>query len=105
MGERSVHSRNLITTVEDSHSESSALAEEHVAPTKGSRYYFGGFYDRAAGHGEITGSGPGFEKAMAAFEERQRQLGKVGRWIKKNEYWKKNDGTRYDVPFYINYWI
>ena len=86
----------------DTHTAEVLEAEEHVAPVSGNRRYFGGFYDRAAPHGEITGSGPNFEKALAAFEERMRQRGLPGVWRNGQH---KNHGTVRDVPYYINNWI
>ena len=77
-------------------------AEELVSPVSGNRRYFNGFYDRAARHGKITGSGPNFDAAMAAFEERMKQRGLPGVW-RNGQY--PNNGTQRDVPFYINNWI
>ena len=44
-----------------------------------------GFYDRAASHGPVTGSGPGFAAALRKFAARQVALSQVGtwRWMRK----------------------
>lgn len=86
----------------DRHAAELLEAEEHVSPVSGNRRYFSGFYDRAAKHGAITGSGPNFEAAMSAFEERMRQRGLPGIW-RNGQY--PNNGTQRDVPYYINEWI
>ena len=55
-----------------------------------------GLWDRMAQHGPITGSGPNFDKAMAAFKQRQAEAGKVGTWRRAPASWKKNHGTFID---------
>ena len=65
------------------------------------RFIMSGLYDRAAKAGPITGWGPNFDRDMAKFTERQRQLGKTGRWRKAPATWKKDDGTRQDSEWYI----
>lgn len=39
-----------------------------------------GLWDRGASHGEITGSGPGFEDAMRKFRARQERASQIGSW-------------------------
>ena len=60
-----------------------------------------GFIDRYQKAGPITGSGPGFEKAMAKFKHRVDTDSRVGRWRKSPAKWKKNDGTRIDPEWVI----
>lgn len=55
-----------------------------------------GLWDRMATDGPITGSGPGFERAMRLFRNRQKQLGLPGRWRKGPSKFKKNNGTYID---------
>lgn len=55
-----------------------------------------GLWDRGASHGEITGSGPGFDEAMRKFRKRQEEAGKVGRWRHEKSAEKINDGTYID---------
>jgi hypothetical protein len=81
-------------------------AEEQAYPVSGNRRFYSGFYDRAAGHGKPTGSGPGFEAALAKFEERQRQNGLPGLWgCPNNLRWNVSKGNRRDTRFYIMEWI
>lgn len=58
-----------------------------------------GFFDRAAQNGPVTGSGPGFEKAMRKFLRRQDRASRVGKWRcvdsrRKNP--PRSDGTFID---------
>ena len=78
-------------------------AEEELYPTRGDRRFYSGFYDRAAQHGEIRGSGPGFEAAMSAFRERERQRGLPGVW--RSAHWNQNHGTQRDIDYAIMEWI
>lgn len=81
-------------------------ADEAAYPVSGNRRFFGGFYDRAAGHGKPTGSGPMFEKALATFNERQRQNGLPGVWtVSNNLRWNKGKGNRRDTRYYVMEWI
>ena len=83
-----------------------AEVEEILEPTTGKRRFYAGFYDRAATHGTITGSGPNFDKAMAAFNERQRQRGMTGKWRhKETTTYKKDNGTLIDSDFEIKEWL
>ena len=88
----------------DRHAKELAEAGEVVSPVSGNRRFYSGFYDRAAGHGPITGSGPGFEAALAEFKERQRQNGLPGVW-RNSTSWKVNKGTRRDIDYAVMEWI
>lgn len=56
-----------------------------------------GFWDRKQPWGgPVTGSGPNFQKALAAFEKRQRRQGEVGKWRCAPAKWKKNSGSYID---------
>ena len=79
-------------------------AEEQIYPVRGGRRFYSGFYDRAAGHGPITGSGPNFERALSVFKERQKQMGLPGIW-RNNTTQKVNKGTRRDIDYAIMEWI
>ena len=63
-----------------------------------------GFFDNAAEHGPITGEGPGFNRAMERFAQRQTRRSTVGRWRKAPAKWKKDDGTFIDPEYYIVDW-
>ena len=63
-----------------------------------------GFFDRAAQCGPITGSGPGFERALKKFQRRQERLSKIGKWRcvdarSKNQ--PKSEGTYIDLDWDI----
>jgi len=65
-----------------------------------------GLWDNAAKAGPITGSGPGFERAMSMFTARQDRLARRGKWRKAPAKWKTNDGTHIDPEWYIiNYGV
>ena len=66
-----------------------------------SRYIMMGLYDTAAEHGPITGSGPGFDRAMRLFKERQSKYRKVGKWRAVDASWTVDDGTYIDPDWYI----
>ena len=78
-------------------------ADEQLYPVSGNRRYYSGFYDRAAGHGAITGSGPGYDEAMSKFRERQKQWGLPGVW--RTGHNRVNKGTQRDVCAYVMEWI
>jgi len=81
-------------------------AEEAIYPVSGNRRFYSGFYDRAAGHGKPTGSGPGFAAALSKFNERQRQNGLPGKWTCSNNLrYNVGKGTRRDTRFYVMEWI
>lgn len=65
------------------------------------RYTHDGFFDKLAKHGEISGSGPGWESAASAFRHRTRRLQLRGVWRKAPASWKTNDGTYIDPDYYI----
>ena len=65
------------------------------------RFIMDGFFDRAQRPGPITGSGPGYAKAMSQFYGRQRELSKVGVWRKAPAIWKKDDGTYIDPEWIL----
>lgn len=77
-------------------------AEEQLYPVRGDRRFYSGFYDRGAGHGPITGSGPGFATAMSAFEERERQRGLPGVWRNSD---RPSHGTQRDIDYAVMEWI
>ena len=77
--------------------------EEEIYPTAGNRRFYSGFYDRAAKHGTIHGSGPNFERAVERFQERQRQAGLPGIW--RSAHWNNNHGTRRDIDYAIMEWV
>ena len=76
--------------------------EEEIYPTSGNRRFYSGFYDRAAKHGIIHGSGPGFDKALSAFREREYQRGLPGVW-RNSEH--KAKGRQRDIDYAIMEWI
>ncbi len=65
------------------------------------RYIMSGMYDCTEPHGPITGSGPGFARAISLFIDRQERLSKRGIWRKAPANWKTNDGTFIDPEWYI----
>ena len=65
------------------------------------RYIMLGMYDTQAKHGPITGSGPGFDEAMAKFKRRQKEYKKVGTWRAVDAQWTHNDGSFIDPDWYI----
>lgn len=68
------------------------------------RYSYCGLYDNSATHGEITGSGAGFDEAMHKFAKRQENERTTGIWRKAPSKWKKDKGTRIDPEWcIINY--
>ena len=69
-----------------------------------SRYIMSGMYDCAAKHGPITGSGPGFDRAMRLFKARQDKVSRVGKWRKAPAKWKHNDGNHIDPEWYLVNW-
>lgn len=60
-------------------------------------------YYRPQRHGPITGSGPGFDKAMRQFERRQRELKRVGKWRYRRSY-TRDHGRYIDVDYYLTDW-
>ena len=60
-----------------------------------------GFWDNMQAPGEITGSGPNFERDMARFKKRQEAYSKVGTWRAVSASWTKNDGPHIDPDWYI----
>lgn len=66
-----------------------------------SRRIMMGMFDRSAQHGTISGSGPGFERAMRKFERRQRAASKNGVWRCAPAKWKSADGTYVDPDWFL----
>lgn len=60
-----------------------------------------GLVDRAALPGPITGSGPGFARAMRLFKARQERASRPGQWRKAPCTWKKRDGDFIDPEWCI----
>ena len=60
-----------------------------------------GFFDNAALHGEITGSGPNFQQAKDSFLSRQKSMAEVGTWRMGPCKWKVNQGRHIDPDYYI----
>ena len=55
-----------------------------------------GFFNELAQDGPVTGSGPGFDRAMRRFKRRQEAKKRVGKWRQAPAAWKKDDGTYID---------
>ncbi len=60
-----------------------------------------GMWDRAAEHGEVTGSGPGFAEAQRKFKERQAKIKEVGKYRKSDN---PEQGTFIDPDWYVVDW-
>jgi hypothetical protein len=65
------------------------------------RFIMNGFFDRAQVAGPVTGSGPGYEQAIAKFEARQKGLASIGKWRKAPAKWKQNRGKFIDPEWVI----
>ena len=81
--------------------------EGQLYPVAGSRrYFYSGFYDRTQNHGTITGSGPGFERAIERFQERQKRLGEIGVWRSgDNGRMNVSRGETRDIDYDIVEWM
>ncbi len=76
--------------------------EEHVAPVRGNRRQHSGFYDTAqSAPSEPTSFHP---ELIEAYHKRQAERGKVGIWNKRNESWKRNNGSQRDAVHFIINW-
>lgn len=62
------------------------------------------FYRAGTRHGEITGTGPGFDDAMRKFKKRQERLKQPGKWRQAPTPWKKDNGDYIDVHYYLVDW-
>lgn len=60
-----------------------------------------GMWDRAAQHGPVTGSGPGFDEAMRKFKARQAKFKERGKWRKSTGV---DEGTFIDPDWYVVDW-
>lgn len=80
-----------------------AEVEEHVAPVRGNRRQYGGFWDGAASAASIpTSRDP---KLVEAYLKRQEQLGLPGRWrAGHNPKAYRNKGTQWDIDYAIINW-
>jgi hypothetical protein len=66
------------------------------------RYIMMGLYDTMAEHGPITGSGPGFDRAMYLFNIRQKRREQIGKWRAGTNYVRyTSEGTYTDPDWYI----
>lgn len=77
-------------------------AEEVTFPVRGNRRQHSGFYDTAqSAPSEPTSFHP---ELIEAYHERMAERGKVGVWNRRNESWKRNNGTQRDAIHFIVNW-
>jgi len=61
-----------------------------------------GFWDpKQPWGGEVTGTGPNFEKALKKYKRRLIEEAKVGTWRCAPAAWKKNNGSYIDLDWDI----
>ena len=72
------------------------------------RYSYDGMFDRAACGGPVTGSGPGWDTALAKYTKRAIDRGQRGKWnsgiSKTRKTWKTNKGQATDPNWCIINW-
>lgn len=60
-----------------------------------------GFFNPKERPKPVTGSGPGFARALEAYNKRLEEQAKVGKWRLAPASWKHNDGSYIDCDWCV----